>query len=130
MAFIFLTLVLRITSFVLGQDLPFGQFFTLVFWSSANFIWLLPIVPIYFRIISQTAWAASAILVLFLFVLWACGRLLQGLKVVYSLSFFKVGILTMILFAVILGGVGWHYNVKYALFDYVPIYRQIIAISF
>ena len=130
LAFVFLTLVLRITSFVLGQDLPFGQFFTLVFWSSANFIWLLPIVPIYFRIISQTAWAASAILVLFLFVLWACGRLLQGLKVVYSLSFFKVGILTMILFAVILGGVGWHYNVKYALFDYVPIYRQIIAVSF
>jgi len=130
LTFAFLTLVLRITSFVLGQNLPFGQFFTLVFWSNANFIWLLPIVPIYFRIISQTSWAAPAILVLFLFVLWACGRLLRGLKVVYSLSFLKVGILTIILSAVILGGIGWHYNVEYALFDYVPIYRQIIAVGF
>jgi hypothetical protein len=130
LAFAFLTLVLRITSFVLGQNLPFGQFFTLVFWSSANFIWLLPIVPIYFRIISQTSWAVPAILVLFLFVLWACWRLLRGLQVVYSLSFPKVGILTIILFAVILGGIGWHYNVEYALFDYVPIYRQIIAVGF
>lgn len=130
LAFTFLTLVLRITSLFLGQNLPFRQFFTLVFWSSANFIWLLPIVPIYFRIISQTAWAASAILVLIFFGLWACGRLLQGLKVVYSMSFLKVGILAMILFVSILGGISWYYNVRYALFDYVPIYRQIIAVGF
>jgi len=129
LAFAFLTLVLRITSFVLGQNLAFRQFFTLVVWSSANFIWLLPIVPIYFRIISQTSWAAPAILVLFLFVLWACGRLLRGLKVVYSVSFLKTWALAIILFAVILGGVGWYYNVNYALFDYLPIYRQIMAVG-
>ncbi len=127
LVFGFLAMVLRITSFVLGQNLPFSQFLTLVFWACASFIWLLPIVPIYYRIISQTTWAGPAILVLFFFVLWACGRLLRGLKVVFAFSFFKLLALTIILSAIILGGTAWYYHENYALFDYWPIYRQIMA---
>lgn len=127
LAYCLVTLFLRIISSGLGVRLPVGQFFTLTFWSNANFIWLLPIMPIYFRIINQTSWTVAAISIWVLFFLWACLRFFRGLRVVYALSVFKAAVLAIILLAIVLGGIGWYYDVNHALFDYLPMYWQIAA---
>ncbi|MFQ5823095.1 MAG: glycoside hydrolase family 2 TIM barrel-domain containing protein [bacterium] len=127
--FCLLILSLRITSYILGQSLPIGQFFTLVFWASANFLWLLPTTPIYSRIISRPNWIVPAICLLLLFILWYFVRIFRGLKVVFSLSYFKTGLLIVILFMILMGGLGWYYERNHALFDYFPLYWNFIVKS-
>ncbi|MFQ5751659.1 MAG: glycoside hydrolase family 2 TIM barrel-domain containing protein, partial [bacterium] len=119
-------IIFRVTSFVLDQSLPIGQFFTLVFWASANFVWLLPITPIYFRILNHTNWAVPAILLLVVFIMWSGARMLRGVQVVFMLNLVQAIFLFFILFVLIFGGIGWYYDSKYALFDYFPLYWSFI----
>ncbi|MFQ6113471.1 MAG: glycoside hydrolase family 2 protein [bacterium] len=121
-------LALKISHFILGRRLPLSQFFTMVFWVSANFLWLLPVTPIYFRIISRPNWTLPALWLLVFFIAWYFARSFRAIKVVYSLSYFKAGILVILLFLILFGGVGWYYHRDYALFDYLPVYWSLVKI--
>lgn len=117
-----LSLFLKIIAFVIAENLPVRQFFTQVVWASANFVWLLPIVPIYFRIISKDSWSEYAIGFVLLFVLWFGIRLFRSVRMVYNLSFSGMLFLCLILSIILLGGVWWYLDSHFALFDYLPIY--------
>lgn len=121
-------LTLRITYFILGRSLPIGQFHTMVFWTTANFLWLLPVTPIYFRIISRPNWIPFALWLLVLFIAWYFVRMFRAMKVVYSLSYFKTAFLVLILIVILFGGVAWYYDRNYALFDYLPVYWSFIKV--
>ncbi|HEX9654391.1 MAG TPA: glycoside hydrolase family 2 TIM barrel-domain containing protein, partial [bacterium] len=117
--YFFLILFLKTLDYIVGENLPLRQFFTVVFWDSANFVWLLPIVPIYHRIISQTNWAVYAIALVMLFALWTIVRLLRAIRVLYNMTLFGTTFMVMILGLLILGGVWWYVDQRYALFDYL-----------
>lgn len=121
-----LVLLLKVTAFLVGQDLTLKQLLAQVFWSAANLVWLLPIVPIYYRIISKPEWFAPALYLLLLFGLWLVIRLFRGVKVVYSLSFVKTTVVAFIFCLVVLGGLGWYYDRSVALFDYLPYYMKLV----
>jgi hypothetical protein len=53
----------------------------------------------------------------------------RAIKVVYSLSYLKAGFLILILFVVLFGAVGWYYDRNFALFDYLPVYWNVIKNS-
>ncbi|NIR50485.1 hypothetical protein GWO43_18420 [candidate division KSB1 bacterium] len=124
--FILLVVLLRATSFMLGQRLPVSQFMTLTFWVAANFVWLLPVVPIYYRIIDRPDWTVPAIWLLILFVTWSAVRLFRSIKVIFVLNIFKTMFLVAILLVIILGGIGWYYDSRSALFDYLPMYWTLL----
>ncbi|MFQ5639254.1 MAG: glycoside hydrolase family 2 TIM barrel-domain containing protein [bacterium] len=122
---IFLTVILRIISFILGQNLRFRQFFTLICWASANLIWMLPIVPIYYRVLNKPEWVLPAGLLPLFFILWCAIRLLRGIKVVYRLDIVKTFFLAAVVSVIVLGGIGLYFNNENALFDYLPVYWRL-----
>jgi hypothetical protein len=120
---VFVTIFLRTLDLVIGENTPATQFYTMVVWDSANFLWLLPIVPIYYRIISQTGGAKYAILLVLLFAVWTAIRIFRGSRVVFNLTLFNALFTAVILGLLILGGAWWYIDQRYALFDYWPFYR-------
>ncbi len=120
---IVVTIFLRTLDLVIGENTPATQFYTMVVWDSANFLWLLPIVPIYYRIISQTGAASYAILLVLLFAVWTAIRIFRGSRVVFNLTLFNALFTAVILGLLILGGAWWYIDQRYALFDYLPFYR-------
>lgn len=121
-----LSVALRTASFIIGVRLPSIQFVTLVFWASANFIFLLPIIPIYHRIIAQTNLVTPAVLVVLLFGLWFFGRLIRAVKVTFLLSAPQMLVLVIVMGLVIGGGLGWYLDRELALFDYIPLYWEAV----
>lgn len=117
-------LFLKLLAFVFSENLPLSQFYALVIWDTANFVWLLPIVPIYYRIISQTNWAGYAILFVSLFAFWMLVRMFRSVRVLYNLSLFNALFMAFILGILILGGCWWYIDDRYATFDYLPSYLR------
>lgn len=122
-----LILLLKLTSVVIGHYLSLSQLWILVFWSSANFLWLLPTIPIYYRLLEETHWFAVATLLVVVLLVWFCIRLLRGLKLVFHLSLFNAGVLTIILATLTVGVLAYHFQEETALFDYLPMYWRIFA---
>ena len=120
-----LVLLLRTVSFMFGGRLPTGQFFTLVYWSSVSIIWLLPIVPIFYRIIHQTSWLVFA----FVFVLgisfWSVCRMVRAVKIIFTLTWVKTLFLVSVLLVATVGPTVWYYDKQQGMFDYVKIYWDI-----
>ncbi len=128
--FAFLILILKFASMMLNKRLPIIQFYTLVFWVSASFIWLLPIVPIYFRIINQTNWSVPALGFFVLVSAWTGVRMFRAIKVVFVLSFFRMVLLAVIIGTVVFGGLGAYYDGRSALFEYLPMYWEVVQDQF
>jgi hypothetical protein len=115
-------LFMKVAGWTLDRNLPLVQFFTLVFWASANFVWLLPIAPIYYRIVNQTTWAGVAIVLVGVFSMWFAARLFRGSRVIFGSALPRALLLFGILCVTGLAVVGLYYESSYALFDYLPIY--------
>jgi hypothetical protein len=119
--------LLKITAFALSRPLPTSQYFTMTSWASANFIWLLPIVPIYYRILINPHWVIPAFWTLVLFLAWFGVRMFRGIKVLYSLSYTQMGLVVFFFCLLIFGGLAWYYDRNQALFDYWPYYWNLIV---
>lgn len=115
-------LFLKIAAFVFGRDLPLIQFVTLVFWTSANFVWLLPIIPIYYRIVNDTTWAGGVMALVFVFTFWWLVRLFRATRVVFGADTGRTMILFAVIAAVSFSILGFYYQGNYAFFDYLPTY--------
>jgi hypothetical protein len=117
-----LVILLKISSIIMGQRLPMSQFATLVSWVGACFLWLLPIVPIYYRIINQTTWGMVALIVFSLFIVWFVIRLFRAVKIVFALSLVRAVLFGIVFSVIIFGGLAWYYDKTHAFFDYLPFY--------
>jgi hypothetical protein len=130
-AFLFLlcavvTGFLKVLDLVIGENLSIGQYYAMLIWDAANFVWLLPIIPIYFRIISQPSWTPYAILLVLLFAVWTAVRLFRGSRVVFNLTLFNSLSAALILGLLIFGGTWWYLDEHYALADYLPFYLSFL----
>ncbi len=117
-----LVVLLRLIALFLDEHLPLGQFYTLVFWVFANLIWMLPVVPIYYRLLNRPGWALPAAFCFGLFLLWGMVRLFRGLKVVYNLAMPRMLLLVSVLTLLFGGGIVWYLNRQSAFFEYLPLY--------
>ena len=111
---------------ILGQRVRWSQFFTLAFWSGANFVWLLPLVPIYYRTLNYPNFTIPVIAILSGFVIWFFIRLFRSLHIMYMLTMVRTILLGITLFVVVFGSVAWYFEEKYATLDYLKIYFKII----
>lgn len=124
--FLLIVLLLKIMSTIFGRPLPISQFFATVFWVTANFLCLLPLVPIYYRVLNQVDWAVVVLGIFFISVVWALARFFRAIKVVLFLTFFRTLLLTVFLAGLTIGGFSWYYDTKLALFDYLPMYWLVL----
>lgn len=119
--------LLRVTALILGKRLPLVQYATLVFWAAACYVWLLPLVPIFYRLINQTEWGAIAAAVIGLVSGWFFVRLFRGVKVIFGLSILRAGTFVLVLGMLIIGSLAWYLDKKYAVVDYLPMYWTVLS---
>lgn len=121
-----LALLLKVSGFFLGHAVRLRQTFTLVAWTGANLVWLLPLVPVYYRILSRSEWMLPALALVLVFLIWSVVRLIRGMRVLYLLSYLKTVATVGVAAVLILGGVAFYYDRTQALFEYVPYYWEAI----
>ena len=117
-----LILFIKVAGWTFDRNLPLVQFFTLVFWASANFVWLLPLAPIYYRMVNQTTWAGVAMIMVAVFSIWFIARLLRGSRVIFGKAMPGALFLLGALCVTSLMLIGLYYESSHAFFDYLPIY--------
>ncbi len=125
----FAIIVLKLSSLLFSHSLAIGRFATMVFWSGASFLWLMPVVPIYYRLISQTQLVFVAFALLALFVLWFAIRWFRAIRAVFMFTFVRTAALVLVLTLVIVGGIAFYYDTNYAIFEYLPVYWKIVELQ-
>lgn len=112
---------------LVGRRLPYGQSFTLVVWAGASFLWMLAVVPIFFRLVQEPLWRSAALTLLAVSIAWFGVRLFRAIRAVYFLTFLRA--LFLVGFFLILVGfsIALYYDRTQALFAYLPYYLSLIA---
>jgi hypothetical protein len=117
---------LRILGFFLGRSLPLMQYYTFVFWTSANLLLLGILAPFFYRLLLYSNFAAPLMFLVMLAFLWLAGRYFRGMRVIYTMSIPR----TLIIFGILAGGlivsIILYYQRHEALFEYVKYYWQML----
>ncbi len=122
-----LVVVLKLATAILGRRLRVGQLFTFTVWAGANFLWLLPVVPIFHRILAQTGWGVLAIILVAGFLGWFGLRLFNAVRITLGLSLPRTGVLVAVMLMLTVGSAALYYHEQVALFDYLPLYWHSFA---
>lgn len=128
--FCLMILTLKFFSALMGQYLPISQFYALVFWVNACFIWLLPIAPIYYRVINQTDLILPSFGFFGVLIIWFIVRLFRAVKVVFGLTFIRTFALTSVLFLLFFGATLLYFDSRSAILEYLPMYYKTIVQTF
>jgi len=118
--------VFKLTALLLGRSLPLRQFYSLISWVSANFVFMLPVLPIYYRIISRTTFVGPAIIFFLCLFAWTAIRMFRAARVVFFLTFFRTLLLAGVFLTVFAGGLGVYFHSRFPLFDYWPMFWHLL----
>jgi hypothetical protein len=120
---------LRILGFFLGRGLPTVQYYTFVFWTSANLLLLGIVAPFFYRLLLYSDFAAPMLFVVIIIFLWLAGRYFRGMRVIYTMSILR----TVIIFGIVAGGLIvsliLYYQRNEAIFEYVKYYWQMLNVG-
>jgi hypothetical protein len=120
---------LRILGFFLGRGLPAVQYYTFVFWTSANLLLLGIVAPFFYRLLLYSDFAAPMMFVVIITFLWLAGRYFRGMRVIYTMSILR----TAIIFGIIAGGLivslVLYYQRNEAIFEYAKYYWQMLNVG-
>lgn len=128
--FCLMIISLKFFSALMGQYLPISQFYAMVFWVNACFVCLLPIAPIYYRLISQTDFVIPSLGFFAGLVVWFIIRLFRAVKVVLGLTFIRTFALTSVFLLVSFGGMLLYFDNRSAILEYLPMYYKTIVQTF
>jgi hypothetical protein len=120
---------LRILGFFLGRSLPTVQYYTFVFWTSANLLLLGIVAPFFYRLLLYSDFAAPMLFVVIIIFLWLAGRYFRGMRVIYTMSILR----TVIIFGILAGGLivslVLYYQRHEAIFEYAKYYWQMLNVG-
>jgi len=120
---------LRILGFFLGRGLPTVQYYTFVFWTSANLLLLGIVAPFFYRLLLYSDFAAPMMFLVIITFLWLAGRYFRGMRVIYTMSILR----TTIIFGILAGGLivslVLYYQRNEAIFEYVKYYWQMLNVG-
>jgi hypothetical protein len=123
---VFLAFFLRIVATLFHSSLSFFQYFTLVFWTAANYIPLVFIAPILYRLLPEKEFAFYGFFGIGIFIFWHFVRLQRGLRVFYIISPVKSMLLCLFIVSLILGPILFYYHRTQAIFDYWGYYAALV----
>lgn len=123
---VFLAFFLRIVAIAFRSSLSFFQYFTLVFWTAANYLPIVFIAPILYRLLPEKEFAFYCFFGTGIFILWHFVRLQRGLRVFYIISPMKSMLLCLFIFSLILVPILFYYHRNQAIFDYWGYYAALV----
>ena len=122
-----LVVLMRVLAFVFGRRVNLPQLITFVFWASTNILLLGVLAPFFYGLLVSHQFIQPLIFGVLVVAVWWFFRLLRGMRVLYTLSYFK----TLILFALLFGGIGLsvyvYYDRSQALWDYAGYYWTLLT---
>jgi len=119
--------LLRIVAFIFGRRATVFQLFTMVFWAAANVLLLGVIAPLFYGLLASGRFVQPLLFSILFVAVWFLLRVFRGMRVVFGVNYFK----TLILFAIVFGGIGLsiylYYDRTQALWDYTRHYWTMLA---
>ncbi len=117
---------LRILGLFMGSSLTLSQYFTFVFWVSANLLLLAPMVPVFHRLLLMPDFVRPVLFVVAIILLWLLGRAFRAVRVLYMISFLRAALLCVLVFGGLLTALLLYYDQTQALFDYAKYYFEMV----
>jgi hypothetical protein len=120
---------LRILGFFLGRSLPLVQYYTFVFWTSANLLLLGILAPFFYRLLLYSNFTAPLVFLVVLAFLWLAGRFFRGMRVIYTMTILRTAIIFGILAGGLIVSIVLYYQRTEAIFEYVKYYWQMLNVG-
>jgi hypothetical protein len=130
MTFFLIALYFKIIALLTRKGSSFSQTLTMPFWLGGNFILLLPVGMVLFRLLQYQQLIIPTFTIIAIVLLWFFFRMAKGMRVMFIWTMPRSFFILIASTFVILGGVLYYYQYHYALFDYLKFYYQIYGTNF
>ncbi len=124
---IILALALSWISLPFKGKLRLRQSFTLVSWGATNFLLMMPIGLVQYRLLDYSWFLTVYFIIYALFAFWYINRIVSIIRIGYQISSRAAWLLLLTVFAVMTALVVAFYNRAYAITDYLDYYSTVIV---
>lgn len=125
--FFFIAVYFKIIALLTKKRCTIIQCLTITFWLGGNFIILIPIGMVLFRVLQYEKLIVPTFLLLILSYIWFLFRTIKGMRVLFIWTFGRTFIVLIITIFITVTGVLYYYQSQDALIDYLKYYYQIYA---
>jgi len=124
--FVILAIFIKLFAVIFQKKYPISQALTLVFWIGANYLLLVPIGMILYRVLMARPTFMPVLFLLVLINLWFLGRLIKAIKVTYLWTTPKAAIFLICFIGIVVFGWIYFYQRNEALLEYLHFYMSYI----
>ncbi|MBN2091036.1 hypothetical protein JW964_15590, partial [candidate division KSB1 bacterium] len=125
LAFIFQAFLTKLSGYFFHQSISFIRALTFSIWIASNYIFLIPLALIYFRLLATTQLSLELAGFITLFHFWFLIRLVHGLSTLYFVKLRQIILTFGIVTGLLTGSILFYYQRYYALFDYLELYLTL-----
>jgi beta-galactosidase len=118
---IILIIIIKAASFFVRNKVYYENVFFTVIWSFLPLIILIPVGIILYRMLNAEVANFYIYLGLFLFVVWIIYRLIKGIYVIFDVNPGGIYFYSLLVIAVVIGGVLLFFQLKNSFFDYLQL---------
>ncbi len=129
LVFFLIALYFKIISLVTRKGISFFQSLTMPFWIGGNFMLLMPVGIVLFRLLQYEQLIVPSFIIIAIILLWFFFRMAKGMRVLFIWTMHRALFVLVFTTLVILGGILYYYQNHYALIDYLKFYFQIYDIN-
>ena len=124
-AFLSIAVLIKLFSFVFVKPLSFQQSLIAGLWSSSHYLFLIPCVILFQRLMKVDIFLYLSIWISLAMILWHCIRLMRILKIVYDVSWLKVTVIYGGLWLILIFSASYSYSKNYDFFNVLDYVKQI-----
>ncbi len=124
---VLLALLVRIVSIPFRGSLTIKQTFSLVSWASTNFLLLLPLGLIHYRLL-DFSWFQVTVLILYtIFIFWFLVRIVSMIRIGYRVTVQSAWLIFLFMIVVLAGTLLVLYRSGFAMPEYIDFYTNVIS---
>ena len=128
--FLLFAITFRLIALITRKKMTLRQLLTLSFWLGGNYLILMPVGMVLYRLLQHKHFFFFILLFLIIIDLWYFLRIIKGLRVMFTWQFGKATLTIIALFVFIAAGVLYYYQLNYGLADYLSYYFAIFKSHF
>lgn len=123
--FFLMALYFKFIALVTRKRCSILQSLTIPFWFGGNFIVLIPLGMVLFRLFQYEKIIIPTFLFLLIIKVWFLFRIVKGMRVMFIWSIHRAFIVVIVTIFLVIAGILYYYQTHYALIDYLTFYYQI-----
>ncbi len=125
MFFVFQAFLTKLFSYFFHQTISFIRALTFSIWIASNYIFLIPLSLIFYRLLITTHRSLELALFIAIFHIWFLIRLIRGLSSLYFVKLHQIIFTCCIVTGLLTGSIFIYYQQYYALLDYLRLYLTL-----